>query len=500
MSESHLPPDVAKWPENPFELLGVAPSVDVKSLKRAYQGLIRIYRPEDRLAEFRRIREAFEAASAFLQLANSSGQTASDPSPAFPKSADDDAPRPRRPFPDQDSASPELDAPRTSPSARDRSSPEPSDPLEAAYNARLADAWQAAREERPADAYRLLQSLTAEFPDRPEPYLGRYWLLRMSGRLDEARHPCDELIDCLTKATSSRRSALELYRRELQRRPDEAETDRCKRVFRELLIDGPAFVVAEIRWRRAAEKKQWALIREDLEALRRASAKMDHTVLLLTLWTGMEATAWTSDPEAIAVHVDCKSEIERTSDARTAMIGQLSQIEYFLDVAKDVRALNDAAEFAEIRRFVVSSWSKPVTELYVDYCQLIAPYVEQYRPFVQLLTAVGEKAPAVLNRFGEIIRLMAQEVCTPEPPFWTVETARREANRFLNLAPWKSPAEFRPALLKFCVQQTMSPLTVAELVHEQKKFAFPDGTTLAQHIAADRPLQFAYESLRLFES
>jgi preprotein translocase subunit Sec63 len=46
MSESHLPDDVAKWPDDPYALLGVDHSVDRRSLRQAYVRLIRVYRPE----------------------------------------------------------------------------------------------------------------------------------------------------------------------------------------------------------------------------------------------------------------------------------------------------------------------------------------------------------------------------------------------------------------------------------------------------------------------
>jgi len=45
---SELPQDMAEWPNDPYELLGMDSSADEKTLKRAYTRLIRKFRPEHR--------------------------------------------------------------------------------------------------------------------------------------------------------------------------------------------------------------------------------------------------------------------------------------------------------------------------------------------------------------------------------------------------------------------------------------------------------------------
>ena len=50
--------------DDPFELLGVPPGSDEKTLKRAYVRLIRVYRPDRHPAEFGRVRQAYEQAVA----------------------------------------------------------------------------------------------------------------------------------------------------------------------------------------------------------------------------------------------------------------------------------------------------------------------------------------------------------------------------------------------------------------------------------------------------
>ena len=52
--------------DDPFDLLGLERDCSERDLKRAYARLIRVYRPDRDPAEFRRVREAFEAAQGWL--------------------------------------------------------------------------------------------------------------------------------------------------------------------------------------------------------------------------------------------------------------------------------------------------------------------------------------------------------------------------------------------------------------------------------------------------
>src|SRR5262245_46628642 len=57
-----LPDDVRGWPTDPFRLLGVDRTAPEAELKRAYTRLIRRFKPEHFPEQFRRVREAYEAA------------------------------------------------------------------------------------------------------------------------------------------------------------------------------------------------------------------------------------------------------------------------------------------------------------------------------------------------------------------------------------------------------------------------------------------------------
>ncbi len=68
MSDCHLPEDPARWPTDPFAVLGVDRQVDRQELRRAYHRLIRRFKPDHCPAEFRRIRDAYEHLSQYLEF------------------------------------------------------------------------------------------------------------------------------------------------------------------------------------------------------------------------------------------------------------------------------------------------------------------------------------------------------------------------------------------------------------------------------------------------
>ena len=57
-----LPDDMQQWPNDPYELLGIAVDADEKSIKRAYFGLLKTIDVDNEPAKFQLIQEAYEAA------------------------------------------------------------------------------------------------------------------------------------------------------------------------------------------------------------------------------------------------------------------------------------------------------------------------------------------------------------------------------------------------------------------------------------------------------
>ncbi len=197
MSEHILPDDSSRWPSDPFELLGVPRNVTELDLKRAYTKLIRKYKPEHAPDEFRKIREAYEAAIEMSRWYRNS--------PVF------DERRAETPFTPVEPQEETRDTPAETPIDRepivDRPvRPSVVDPVEIAWGMAISGDWAA--------AYAELLQLTQSFPQREDIPLRLYWLLALRPTLDDTRTRHDWLAEALFRSQCSG-PAMELYQREL---------------------------------------------------------------------------------------------------------------------------------------------------------------------------------------------------------------------------------------------------------------------------------------------
>lgn len=479
MSDLPLPDDPERWPENVFELLGAPLGADEKTLKRAYQKLIKVYRPEQYPEEFRRIREAYDTAQSITEWMASVGDL---------------------PKPEGNENSPAEDSPTEAMPNRDAMTgdrPRPS-PVVATYESSLAAAWLPAVDGDTAFAYRKLDALRLEHPLRHEAYLGLYWLLRLSAKLDPERQPCDWLIACMQTAASGRVAALELYRREIERRPAEALTPRCAQLLRETLLDGPIQLLADWRWRAAVRGNAWGLIREDLAALRRTRVAYEGSSWMRLLRTAVECASWSDSESAQALTAECLRELEQFGNAADADYEALTQLDYLRETADVVKKLRDEGISPAFCNLIAGSWSSQPMDLYVELCALVGPMLEEPAELFILLVEVGAKGPAALSRYGQIVRLLQQETERNAETFWTPETALGVVKELFNVNLFKQgyTSEFRLRLLKFCLYQQLPPEAVAHVLSANHFYA-SISARIAAEIRIDWPLQFTYQTWRL---
>ncbi|MDY3556784.1 J domain-containing protein [Gemmata sp. JC717] len=258
MDAPPLPDDPRDWPADPFALLGVPRSVSEADLKRAYTRLIRKYKPDHAPDEFRRIREAYEAAIEMSRWYRDAPPHAPDVAPPFP------AVTFSTPVPEAASAAPD-------PVARPGAGRPPADPIAAAW----ADAGRGAF----ADAYAALLAVEREGSNRADVPLRLYWLLALRPALDADRTRHDWLALALTRAGLGG-PAVELYRRELA-----TTSDALYGPYAALLdhpgAHGPALLaLAGLRLDAAAAHECWTKIELDLEALARRVRDLDEVLWL----------------------------------------------------------------------------------------------------------------------------------------------------------------------------------------------------------------------------
>jgi hypothetical protein len=259
MDPHTLPDDPRDWPTDPFALLGVPRSVGEADLKRAYTRLIRKYKPEHAPDEFRRIREAYEAAIEMSRWYR-------------------DAPPVRETF---------GDLPFTAPPAPPGHPPEPGpktqidpqvrpvsvDPVDAAWADAVAGHWVA--------AYSALIGLAEQYPHRADLALRLYWLLAVRPALDDGRTRHDWLAAALIRGGLTG-SAVELYRRELAADPQTALYGPYAHLLEVPAASGRALLtVANARL--AAADGRWALLEIDLAALAHRADDLDDAAWLTYL-------------------------------------------------------------------------------------------------------------------------------------------------------------------------------------------------------------------------
>jgi hypothetical protein len=249
MAEHHLPDDPRNWPDDPFQLLGVEPPVSEHDLKRAYTRLIRRFKPEHHPEQFRRVREAYEAA---LARAKWFGFFPALPPPAPPPSERAET------FP---VVEPEPETSR----------PAIVDPVE--------EAWKLAVADRQHEAYSGLIELDRVRPESPDLALRLYWLLAIQPALDPAHSRHNWLLAALTRSRLSG-PAIELYRRELEASPETGLFQPYTRLLEMDASGGNLLWIARQRLGVAGLKRSWAAIDVDLRILSNRAAQLDEVAWL----------------------------------------------------------------------------------------------------------------------------------------------------------------------------------------------------------------------------
>ncbi|QJW95808.1 J domain-containing protein [Frigoriglobus tundricola] len=288
MDAPALPDDPREWPTDPFGLLGVPRSVGETELKRAYTRLIRKYKPEHAPEEFRRIREAYEAAVEMSRWYRDAPPV-SDPTltPPF---------EPPGPFNTGNSHAP------SEPSPNDRPAEVPHEtqidpPVRRSRIDPVEDAWAAAVAGDWATAYTALVALADADPGRADLTLRLYWLLALRPTLDADRSRHDWLAAALTRARLAG-PAVELYARELAADPRALATPYLRLLER---ADVPADrVLAVARLRLEAAEQRWAAVEVDLAVLARRADELDEAAWLRYLTDVSARAAFAQTPAAVA--------------------------------------------------------------------------------------------------------------------------------------------------------------------------------------------------------
>jgi hypothetical protein len=477
MSEHTLPEDCSRWPANPFDLLGVAPGVSERDLRRAYARLIRAYKPEHSPEQFRRIREAYETVRSYAAFYTTFEAPADPPAP-----------------PDEDrqvapslSGVPESDDPAAP--VEDRAPV----PLPRTLDEELDEAWEWAVAGDEARAYARLLELRDAHPGRPETYLRLYCLLGLAPELDGRRKPCDFLAECLRESGGGG-PCHEPYRLEIEDDPAEALTGRFVALLEATTQPGLLATFVEWRWRAAAGRGRFDVIGNDVPGLRARLAFDAEEVWLRLLAFAAGQLAWIpARPDAFGL-AECLREIGTHQHLQLSSADVFDRLEFLERVAAGWHSLvKCGAVPADLLGLLSRFWARPFPEVRPAVMGLLAAIDQEKMEWLCYLDAL-QVYPALLALFGEILdshQWTLDREDDDRDPDELAESARQFLEEFGGV---RYGGGLRTRLLAFCLRERIDPEVVARVAIAET-VPLPDARR--DKLVNDWPLRHLYRACTL---
>jgi hypothetical protein len=467
VSAHELPPELSDWPTNPYQLLGVQPSVDPRDLKRAYTQLIRVYKPEQFPDHFRRLREAYETVLRQVEFRMKYQAIDSDePADPSPEVRPSDVRRFERDFVESEVIN---------------------------WSARLDQIWETAASGLEQPAYRQFVELEQLHPDHPDLCVRLFWLLALEPGLDAGREPEDWLAKGLMNVGLSGPLS-EIYRRRIASHPSEVLSARYERLLAAPATPGLLAAFAEQRWNAAALLVDAApLVAKDLERLRPTIAAQTEDAWLHLLVHAIEYFAWSDDAGMRELATQYRREIEMAEHLHRRMESLLDRMEVLLEVANVWRDCRSPPVHTDLLRNLMRQ--SRLTDFAASRPRLEA----DMRTILSIPVAMLDTLSAVLKRssvaalaFGELLELW-EHACEPPRDFRDPENVQKQIVAFVRRTDFWDYAACRESLLGFCLDEFVTPRQIIEALKDAERYQ-----TLVQSIEKDLPLRYVTTAHQIF--
>ena len=495
MNEHSLPDDPARWPNDPYRLLGVDHTDDGRTIRRAYVRLIRRFKPDLFPEHFQRIHAAYEFVSEFAPTALQREET------------DESEPLDRETPGDGDSASPErASAERADEDVRgfhesraslsdDVASPD-RDPAE---EERIA--WEAAFGAEPADAYAKLVDLQADENASDTACIRLYWMLTAMPELDESRRPCDWLVEALRR-TGCCGPAAELYAREIRRNPPEILEDRCADLLGYAREAHALFQLFGIRWRAFGILEYPGRILDDLTQFREAVTPQDVDLWVFGLVMALDQLAWSREDAAVRQTFDAiGEELEQISRAHGRFHDELSHIDRLVEIADGAAALKSVDGISDYwPNLICFTWTHSDESVPRELQRAAGRIADDPFEGLKTLRHIGGISPVAMHYLGSLFLDPSdhQSRCAAVDE----EELKTLLYRFLYLRRGaRTPAD--ELLLEFCLREDVPPAELdqhGEFVANHLRDRVPEFANLPQNAVPvyrdDGPLHYVYAACR----
>jgi hypothetical protein len=489
MSERPLPDDLAQWPAEPNELLGVSFGVTPRDLRRAYNRLIRIYKPEQFPEEFRRIREAYEH---LLQIAEWFGQRAE--AAAVPDDEPQLLPPPKEKASDDGASTWVPDEPRPEEKASESGfvPARPRGPEE-----ELEELWESAIAGRPLTAYDRLTQLNQQYAGRIDIYLRLYWLLTLYPELDSRRAPADWLVQGLLE-TGMAGQLQELYREEVADDPAEALGERFGRLLESSAAPGLLADLMEWRLDAAARLQRWDFLAEDVPRQRLRFGPGEEVLWLRLVFFLADRVAWAGTPEGVRLMADCSEVIARHEHLASSLSHSFDRFDLLLEASDGWLSLWTVSRLpAQFLQLIAASWSRPFAELRESLMAVLELIAGAPSRWLDHLDVMHERSPTTLSLFGVLLDRFEE--------LHEGDTERRDRDALTKavvafLPQWDVTryTVMRVQFLIFCIGEDIAPEEMAEVASGFTDRWAEVGFHWAQTLTADWPLRYVCRACRLF--
>ena len=372
MNDHNLSDDLAKWPSDPYELLGIARGAPPRELRKAYTNLIRTFKPEHFPEHFRRIREAFESVQRYTNFFQSISESNA-------------------------SATPAADAPSAS---AIHSSPIPVE-VQASSVERV---WQLVVDGKVPEAYRQLVELIDQTPDRADVYVRLYWLCVIYPGIDSDR-PAVEWLSRGLDQCGVRGLLFDLFIAEVQDVPEEVSTTRFQKLMGRTASTEQLIPLVRLRWEMLCRASRWADILEEFEQVRdrlRSKDELGWLRLLVDLvsWLAWDRTdAAATDLQTIAKH-EIRS-LEHLALHNSYYFDRIDLLEALIESCTVIRgAANWPTDFLELLR---DGYALPMTHIIRRFEKLLQHIHTEPVRWLSLFDLAAVEGTAAINHFAQLL-------------------------------------------------------------------------------------------------
>ncbi len=473
-----LPDSHEDWPENPYELLGIEPSTDEKTARRAYFKLVKRFKPDAAPDEFQKIRRAYEQVQARFEW-----RAQSDSASAHVEinSVTQKSEKPARSNVEN--------------SATTIGNPNAGDPFARFYQLLKSEDLSAAE----AALYHIscatgtTNSVQANFFKY---YLSRFkqWqnesatlpqLPQTSSRADSDR--IGWLLNIFEDAPRYHAFAIHMLTEEFDSSPELADGDVFNDFLNQLENQYTIRQLYPLRWQ-AIGGQNWPLVIEDVSAIKSRSSEFNGTYYFL-LAESMKYTVWQSDQRCIDHNEQCWEEISTCAGGWVA-------------------------DSTEILMMAAQQWKTPpdnfpyVQEIPKANCSLPNTAIQIWRPVAESL-AQNRKAslydldghyrthPLMMSVFAQGLATLANHTRNSVAKRdW--DSLSRLVLRFFSRYEFPDFRSARIPILNFCIDHQISPSTLGQQTSRFLKD--PESPTWDRIIRNDGPLNCIFNACLSIDS